>query len=331
MKFKSAIVLLVIMAVLFLGCKWTTVNVRTEYKNPQKSDFKKKQVYFKQISNDEYEVTAFEEIFLESPESYYGQLSLLELGKLEILKRDYEKAISYLNQIHHPRVLEKEYWLSEAYFKIGEFSTAIIASQNYIYSSENHDKIELAYFIISESYIQMKNYTKALNTLDYLRNSEYINNNIPLLHFKMGYCYEQSGNIDKAALSYKKLKKEFPYHQYTYQAEERMNNLGNPSVDPTLLDNPEIQVKKQIVEESKDKVISGRFLQVGVFGSKNNADKMISRIDEIFPGKSASFPRKNNGKIQHVVAAGPFDSDDEINIAKARLSEKNISSFEIVK
>lgn len=296
-------------------------------------DLKKQYLEAKSQKNQYQFKESFEDLFMQYPDTYYGQLSLLELGKIELLKRDYNKAISYLKQIHHPDISEKEFWLAEAYLKNKEFDTSIIASQNYIFDSDDPTKIELSYFLIAESYIEKKNFTKAISTLDYLKNSEFIHNNIPLLHFKLGYCYEKKKEIEKALLSFRKLKIDFPYSQYTYQAEERIKNLGNPTLEIDVIesDNQElIKKKKNVIKENKQ-TGSLRYLQVGVFSSKKNADKMSDRINTFMKGKVAIFPRKNNGDIQHVVAVGPFDSDSSIKIAKEQLSNKNISTFEIKK
>ncbi|MBN1327552.1 MAG: tetratricopeptide repeat protein, partial [Candidatus Cloacimonetes bacterium] len=161
-------------------------------------------------------LSAYKSFYKANPDNFFGQMSLLETAKIHFLDRNYKETIKQLQKISHSDITEKEFWLAKAYLKNNNFEDAIISAQNYIFSAKDVTRIEAAYFFIAESYIQQRKFTRALNTLDFLRQSEFITNNIPLLHYKIGYCQEILGNTEEALQSYKKLKLEYPYHQYSY-------------------------------------------------------------------------------------------------------------------
>jgi len=135
--------------------------------------------------------------------------------------------------------------LAKAYLKDDQWENAIISSQNYIFENENEDKIEDLYFIIAEAYLSRKIYKRALNTLEYLRTSKYIHNQIPLLFYKIGNCYEFMSKYSEALKYYKKLKLDFPYDPYTYLAEDRIFQLKQDK-DIRL---PEITAKQNKTEK----------------------------------------------------------------------------------
>jgi len=170
--------------------------------------------------------TLYENIYEENNNSFYGQNSLLELVKIDFFKREYQNAISLLKKIHDQNILDKQYWLAKSYLKLGKYQLSIISSQIFIAESEDNVKIEKAYFLIAEAYLQQKMHKRAFNTLESLRTSKYIKNNIPLLHYKMGICKEKQAKFEQALMFYKKLKQDFPYHQYCYLAEDRIYNLN---------------------------------------------------------------------------------------------------------
>lgn len=258
----------------------------------------------------------------EYPNSYYGQRAYLELAKIHLLKRNYQQADEYLSQINDPQISDKEYWQSKVYLHLHDYGKAIVSAQNYIFASENPGKIEVAYFIIAEAYIQQKMIQRALNTLFALRDSQYIDNHIPLLHFKIGYCYELMGEYDKALSSYRKLRQDFPYHQYTYNAEDRVYELIRAQ---------KIELHEYGSTESREIEYAERlYLQVGAFGSDSNAKQYSQRLKSMgFP--SIVFGKTQDGKSLHVVAVGPFVDDNDLDNAKKELEAKNIQSFRIMR
>ena len=272
----------------------------------------------------------YEKVYDEDSDSFYGQKSLLELAKYNFFKRDYENAISFLKKIHNQKISDKQYWLAKSYLKLGKYQLSIISSQVFIAESEDNVEIENAYFLIAEAYLQQKMYKRAFNTLESLRTSKYINNNIPLLHYKMGICKEQQGKFEQALMFYKKLKQDFPYHQYCYLAEDRIYNLKKD--DKLEIDLTEINTfrKEEPIEESK--AATGEdlkiYLQVGAFGSEDRAEKLGKKV-KVIGYKYIVFSKiKNNSKL-YIVAAGPFDENDNLKKVMQKLKKNDIESYVI--
>jgi predicted negative regulator of RcsB-dependent stress response len=287
------------------------------------------------LSEEKEIIEALEEIVDEDINSYYGQMSLLELGKISILKRDYEEAIDKLKEIHREEVGEKEYWMANAYLKNGQYDSAIISSQNFIFDSNDKSLIESAYFVIAESYISQKSYSRALNTLEFLRNSEFIENNIPLLHYKVGYCQEMLGNYDSSLNSYKKLKMEFPYHQYSYLAEDRIYQLTKMRIpeitDEDLQDFRTTDSSNENADQNESVTyqVTKKYLQVGAFSRKENAQNLAGEIRKYLKDDYIIFSKTIKDKTLHILAYGPFDRDSDLNEVKKKLDEKGYSSFTI--
>lgn len=314
---KKNIVIIFLLTV-FIATSFGIVTQETKY---QKAKIEKNGTTMKIL---------FEGIYEEDHDSIFGQLSLLELAKYNFFKRDYKNAVSLLKKIHHQKISNKQYWLAKSYLKMGRYQLSIISSQIFIAESNENVKIENAFFIIAEAYLQQKMYKRAFNTLESLRTSKYINNNIPLLHYKMGICKEQQGKFEQALMFYKKLKQDFPYHQYCYLAEDRIYNLKKN--DKLEIDLSEINTfrKEEPVEESK--AATGKdlkiYLQVGAFGSEDNAEKFGKKV-RVIGYKYIVFSKiKNNSKL-YVVAAGPFDEEDNLKIIMQKLKKNDINSYVI--
>ncbi len=291
-------------------------------KNPQ-------QLFENALSHIDQSVVkrSFEMIVAKYPDDYYGQKSLLELAKISLLKRDYEIAKNHLKKIYHPEITEKKNWLAKVYLQNDENDNAIISAQNYIFSSKDSEKIEVAYFIIAEAYIKQELYARALKNLENLRTSDHIKDNIPLLHYKIGYCYEKSGKFDSAVFSYKKLKRDFPYHHYCYLAEDRIFHLKREKkideINEDEVEHRNIESPKKETKISKGEY--GTYLQIGAFGGKSNAEKYGRKIAKL-GFEFIVFPKKSNGKNLFAVAVGPFTSD-ELKKAMSKLDKNEIKYF----
>jgi tetratricopeptide (TPR) repeat protein len=284
-----------------------------------------KNIYKKAMSEVDAAVakTSLERLAKEYTDDYYGQSALLELAKINILQREYKLAISSLKNISNSKISEKEYWLANAYLKTGKNDKAIISAQNFIFITKDTAKAENAYLLIAEAYINQKIYKRALSTLETLRTSQYIANQIALVHFKIGFCNEMLGDFEQALRSYKKLKIDFPYHQYTYEAEDRMKNItGNTEVTenetiagitPTKTDSKSAKGEYEV------------FLQVGAFSATANAENLGKKVMSLGFNFSI-FPKTKNGKKLYVVAVGPFESD-ALKPAISKLKDNGLDSF----
>ena len=268
-------------------------------------------------------------------DSLYGQKALLELGKIYFLQRKYEKSIEFLRKIYFSEIGEKEFWLAKSYLKNGENRKAIISAQNFISASDDFTKIEESFFIIAEAYIQDKLFAKALHTLETLRTSKYIENHIPLLHYKIGFCYENLKKNQDAIRSYQKLINDFPYTQYSYLAQDRIYNLQKENE----VSEPEEQIASETNKTTKTtdkyypetKISLGEYqtyLQVGAFSSNKNALNFKKKIIQL-GFEAIIFSKIKNGKKLFVVAAGPFPDGKKLKEATDRLRKNNISFFVI--
>ncbi|MCD6181846.1 MAG: SPOR domain-containing protein [Candidatus Cloacimonetes bacterium] len=266
-------------------------------------------------------VPAMQAIARQHPDSQYGQLAMLELAKFHLLKREYSDAKKLLKQTRQSYIPDKEYWLAKVYLQNQEYQLAIVSAQNYIFSSQDADKIELSYFIIAQGYMEQKLYHRSLEMLETLRKSANIINNIPLLHYKLGQCYEKLGAFDKAAASYQKLRQDFPYSQYAQLADDRIYAL---KLDTKMEPLKPIKPKENSRAQGKYTV----YLQAGAFSSTANAKKLQQRIEK-FKIPTISFSKKSNGKTLHVIAAGPFANDSAMKQAASTLKKNNINTFVI--
>ena len=272
----------------------------------------------------------YEKAYEEDHDSFFGQKSLLELAKYNFFKRDYDNALSLLKKIHHQKISNKQYWLAKSYLKLEKYQLSIISSQVFIAESEDNVEIENAYFLIAEAYLQQKMYKRAFNTLESLRTSKYINNNIPLLHYKMGICKEQQGKFEQALMFYKKLKQDFPYHQYCYLAEDRIYNLKKD--DKLEIDLTKINTFRKEEPKEESKAATGEdlkiYLQVGAFGSEDRAEKLGKKI-KVIGYKYIVFSKIRNNSKLYIVAAGPFDENDNLKKAIQKLKKNDIDSYVI--
>ncbi len=295
------------------------------------NDIELKQLFEKAKESNEQSkfIPIYENLSANYPDSYYGQLALLELAKIYVLERQYSNAIKSLKMIHHQDIADKQYWLAKAYLKEDKLQLAVVSAQIFISESDDNDKIENAYFIIAEAYIQQNMYKRAFNTLETLRTSKYINNNIPLLHFKMGNCKEFMGKFEDALICYKKLKKDFPYHQYSYLAEDRLFEMKSDNKINVSLSN--INSYRQNEPKQETEVATGEYkvyLQVGAFSSEERAIKLGKKVKQIGYDFIIFSKTKDNNEL-FVVAAGPFEKDKKLKEAMKKLEKNDLKSYVI--
>lgn len=284
------------------------------------NDLKRRFNKTRSMINQENFQKNFEYLASNYPDSYYGQLSMLELAKLCVLKRNYPDATTYLKKINNPKIIDKAYWLAKTYLKLNKNIEAIVTAQNFIYLSNNYDKIEDAYIIIAQAYLQKEYFQKALNTLNTLRKSKYVKNRIALMNYKMAECYEKMGKTEKAIGIYKKIKKEFPYNQYGYRAQDKIQEL-------TSIDDVKIVKEKPIDKAAVSPDKFDLYLQAGAYGGMKFANLQKDKIKKIGLPVEIGKKTKKSGKVLYVVYAGPFKNTEELKKASNKLSDKDIQFF----
>jgi len=276
---------------------------------------------------DKYE-PLFRKLATDYSDTLYGQKALLEVAKIHLLDRHYPEAIAALEKIYLPEIEDKQFWMAKAYLKNEQYQLAIVSSQIYISDTKNLPNAEVAYFLMAEAYLQKRQYSKAKETLEELHVSKYIHNNIPLLYYKLGNCCELLSDFNGALAFYRKLKQEYPYHQYSYMAEERIYALKNE--DKINVDLSTFTSYRPTEKQPESKAATGEdmkiYLQVGAFGSNENAEKMGKKIKNL-GYKYSVFTKISNNKKLYIVVAGPFDNEVKLSKALEKLENNGMKSF----
>jgi len=166
-----------------------------------------------------------------------------------------------------------------------------------------------------------KLYQRALNTLDFLRQSQYINNYIPLLYYQMIICHMNRKEYDAAHTIFAKLKSDFPYDEYTFRAEEEIYQLSDRNGS----------VFKQ--SEPLPKTVPGNspqtYLQVGAFSTLASANQQKKIINSLGL-ECMTFQKQSKGKLLFIAAAGPFNEEEKLQKGKEILAKNNLS-FIVIK
>jgi len=284
-----------------------------------------KSLYEKAISK-KFE-NEFVPIFKELSENYsqtiYGQKALLELAKIEFLKRNYDLSLSYLKKINNPKIKETAYWLAKVYLKLNKNIEAIYSAQNYIYlDTQNYEKVEDMLLTIAEAFLQKKIYYRALSTLNSLRKSKYATNRLSLIVFKTAECYEKMGKIEKAIKIYKKMKIDFPYDEYTYIAQDKVFELTSLEDIRPKEDNAKKKLDKAAVSPKDFEL----YLQAGAYGKLKMAKIQEKKIAS-YGIKTKIGEKTKRGKKLYIVYAGPFNNTAEMKKASSILRENGIEFF----
>lgn len=246
------------------------------------------------------------------PERKYGQLGFLELAKLYYSDGKYSLGIEQLGKITDNENAEKFFWLSRLQYQDKKYDSSIQSARKFIEKGKSSDLKELAYLQIVENKLAQKKFYDALEILDEFKNSTIINHQIPALLYKLGYCHEKIGNIDKSTKYYQKVINEFTYTKFANDSRLRLQKLGNLNAKST----------------STQKEPQGKqsYLQAGAFTSNKNANRRLQQIKELgFEGHVFEI----QGKFK--VAVGPFSSSQKLKTGKQKLKDNNISTFKIVK
>ena len=292
----------------------------------QFNSFEKKQAKeLKKIveKNGKVEIKQFKDFIKENPVPLIDELAYLEAAKLLFLQREYKKADECLIKVKSDKIIETDYWKAKILLKLGKYTQAILSAQSFIKNSADEELIEISNFVIVESYLKLKKFRKALNTLIYLRKSPYINNNIALMHFKFGLCYEKLNCIDKTIKYYRKVMVDFPYSRYAIFAEKRLYNLKTDNKGVDITDFSTADNSQENAAESNNiyiKAKTGYYVQTGLFSSRKNAANFNDRLNN--KGlNSFVFEKSKQGKTYYCVGFGPYDKYTETKKISSKLKK----------
>jgi tetratricopeptide (TPR) repeat protein len=297
-------------------------------------------------------VTGFQEIIDQDKDGKYGNLSRFELARYYLLRRDYEETEKYLEDCSLKYVPHRDFWIAKNLFSWGKYDKAITIFDDYIINSDDHNNVETSYLFISEAYIRLFEYYKALNTLDELTKGRYLRQQKPLVFYKTGSTYEKVGNYEDAMEMYDKMKIEFPYHPLTFNATDRINDITDKGLlelvpEPTPEPEPEPEPELEKVEMTKPKPapkpipkpepepepksgLKGMFLQVGAFIKDHNLTRRVALLESMGYQVNLDPVNTREGKLYKVLV-GPFASESILLSKQKKLRSQGIECFKTVR
>jgi len=305
------------------------------------------------IREDEY-VKGFQEIIKEDKDGKYGNLARFELAKFYLLRRDYEEADKYLKNCSKKHVPERDFWMGQNLFGWGKYDKAITTFDDYIIYSDNHNNIETSYLYISEAYIRLLEYYKALNTLDELIKGRYLRQQKPLVFYKTGSTQEKVGNYEAAMEMYGKMKIEFPYHPLTFNATDRINDITSkglaevesmPPAEPEPEPEPEMakaEMPKPPPEPKPEPKpvpkptpepepkFKGIYLQVGAFIKDHNLTRRVALLESMSYNVDMDPVNTRQGMLYKVLV-GPFESESDLLKTQKKLRSQGLECFKTVR
>lgn len=325
---------------------------------PESSDEKAIVLYYKAMLTSDVEVTKtnLQALIDAYPKTHYAQKSLLELGNLFLLDRNYDRALAYYNKITEPDFSEKHFWIANLYFQKGDYSNAIASGNQYIRLSKSSQKQEDIYYLIADSYINLNQYNNAINTLKKLLTSSIQIGEEQYLRYRYGYASELLGNKLEAVSQYQQGYEIDRFSQLAYLIEDRLFEMrarygstidlsflypytASPLPDIVLAEqnktdnvtesvNPDTtsSVKDLVPKEIDAAKQKGLFLQAGRFSMQNNAFNLCEKIISL--GLVAQYYKSTQFKdVSWVVLVGPYQTQFEAVKAKNLLTENSIDSF----
>lgn len=215
--------------------------------------------------------------------------ALLEIVNLKFLKREYQQIIDLLNSKSCSNV-DVLYWKALACYKTGDYNAAISEAEKVIKYSSDCGLSELSYITIADSYIKLGDHNKAISKLEELKNSQFINH-IPVVHLKTAHCCIKLGKYNLAAGYLKKIIKDYPFSQYSLQAEEMYTGIIGKYDHAVTIKDP--VTKNTIPEEVKEVKTTPAvsvnencvYLQTGAFSARKNAEKQLQSLKNMgYPG-----------------------------------------------
>lgn len=290
------------------------------------------------------------------PSTYYGQMSMLELGKILLLEHDLQGCHSILRRITHPDIVDRLYWQAVCSMQLDQHEDCISFADSFIRLSGTNALIEKAFYLMADSQMTLRRYQNAVSTLNRLKDKPGLPSDEQYFYYQLASAYEKAGNITEAVANYRRSYESNKFTQVAYQIEDKLfalRSTNRSQVDISFLypytelnipvpsdsigtANPQNTVSLPVVtggttlEPRRVNVRpnSGYYLQAGRFSVEANA---LSRANEICTKnlQSLYFPEQQGGRNTWVVMSGPFSSAAEAETARNLLISHNIDCFAV--
>lgn len=263
--------------------------------------------------------------------SSFNDVARLELAKMFFLERENEQSLFYLLKINYKDLPETKFWEAKNYLQNKKYAESVKSAQKFIEIGIETSLVEEAYLCISESFIRQSMFLRALNTLQFLKDSKFAKNYKAITLFKIGFCYENLEDYSTAVSFYRKLMSEHRYTEYYYQAETRLYYIKSNSLADISMSDLSVSGNEKISTTEREKTKQNTnglkfYLQAGAFGSKSNAKKLVKSFKK--KGYSSIiFPKIKNEKNLQIVAVGPFNNKKDALSAKKILQKDKITTY----
>ena len=305
-----------------------------EQSEPTGAEEKSAKLYYQaRISVDRDAMIGFlEELVTTFSHTTYGQKSILEISKLSLLERDYNRSLHFLSQGNNFDNPEIDFLLAKTYLKIGRYQDAIQAAQNYITKTKNREKRENAYLLIVDAYINSGQYLLALRTLETMNTKDYLVHYKALARYKVAYCHEMLGDSKLAIDEYKSVIVHFPYTEYSFLSEKRLYDLtvataGRIDYSNLLPSESQYADRTYVDTTHPDTDEEFYYIQVSAFANRENAETYSQHLKQQ-QFSNIVFSKPVGAQTFHVVAVGPFRDRDDARAKQQDIKRNlNVDSF----
>lgn len=279
--------------------------------------------------------TYYSQSYQKSPKSKYGQLSNMELAKLDFFNRDYENALEKLKNID--LITERYYWQARVYFLQKKWAHTIICAENYLDNEENGDfSLELRALLL-DVYLVQNNLNAFLAVKEKMHTSSNFSDLEAYALYKEGLLYEKQNELSKANETLRLIVDKYPKSQYRVYADDlildynkRMQQTVKPAIAETETNISQPQIpksggsKKHISFSELEKGKS--YLQYGLFSTPKAAENYKQQLES--RGISLFVITKTvNDKEYFALIQGPFTSKESANTFLTNVKNNNINAF----
>jgi len=259
------------------------------------------------------------EKIIQLPPNSYTDKAKLAYAKNAYCREDYKTAkknlIEIMQHTSSPYFAEAVYWTGLTYFAENNYENSINYLKSYLTFGEDPVKREIATLNLATAYFHLGKYEDALKQCHSLLQSDESQNFAPELIYKMGLCYEQTAQYEKAAEYYRQVINQYPYSSQRFLAETQLSNLTNLGLySPSL---PKPQIRKN---DDKKYIV-----QLAAFQEKQQAESALKEFQD--KGLNPFIYEKIvNNKKYFAVGLGPFRTEEEAKYLQQGWNQQSMSS-----